>query len=68
MEKGAETYAEAIGSLPFPQGANERKRLVQSVKDDVQFLKHHPLWKPEIRVTGWIYDLETGSVEKIHLQ
>jgi carbonic anhydrase len=29
---------------------------------------HHPLWKPEIRVTGWIYDLETGSVEKIHAQ
>lgn len=64
-KKGAAAYAETITSLPFPQGATERERLLSSVKNDVEFLRLHPLMKPDVRVTGWIYDLKTGVAEKV---
>jgi carbonic anhydrase len=65
-KKGAASYAESIASLPFPKGATERERLLSSVKNDVKFLRLHPLIRPGIKVTGWIYDLESGGVEKVH--
>jgi carbonic anhydrase len=45
----------SIDFLPFPD-------LEQSVKDDVKFLKDHPLVIKETKVTGWIYDVHTGKV------
>lgn len=45
---------EAIDFLPFPE-------LEKSVKDDIEFLKEHPLVLDETTITGWIYDVETGK-------
>lgn len=34
----------------------------ESTKDDVKFLKAHPLLLKETTVTGWVYEVETGKV------
>lgn len=47
--------AKAIDFLPF-------SNLEQSVKDDVEYLKQHPLVLKDIKITGWIYEVETGKV------
>ena len=39
--------------------------LENSVKDDVEFLKGHPLVLKESIITGWIYEVETGKVRKL---
>ncbi|KAG8831417.1 hypothetical protein FRC17_003195 [Serendipita sp. 399] len=49
---------EAIDFLPFPN-------LEQSVKDDVEFLKNHPLVLKDTTITGWVYEVETGKVKQI---
>lgn len=46
---------ETIEFHPFPQ-------LEESVKDDVQFLRNHPLVIKESVITGWVYEVETGKV------
>lgn len=35
------------------------------VKEDVEFLKTSPLILPQIEVTGWIYDVESGSTTRV---
>ncbi|PVG02051.1 carbonic anhydrase [Serendipita vermifera] len=49
---------ESIDFLPFPN-------LEQSVKDDVAFLKNHPLVLDETTITGWVYEVETGKVKQV---
>jgi len=39
--------------------------LEQSVKEDVKFLKENPLVLPETKITGWVYEVETGKVRQI---
>ena len=51
----AKQEIESIDFLPFPD-------LEGSVKDDVKFLKEHPLVLDESTITGWIYDVKTGKV------
>lgn len=46
---------DSIDFLPFPD-------LVQSVKDDVKFVKENPLVLDETVVTGWTYDVRSGKV------
>ncbi|KAJ7592568.1 carbonic anhydrase [Mycena floridula] len=36
-----------------------------SVREDVEFLRSHPLILKETTVTGWTLDLETGKVHKV---
>jgi carbonic anhydrase len=36
--------------------------LEDSVKDDVQWLKEHPLILAETVITGWLYHVDTGAV------
>ncbi|KAI0735501.1 carbonic anhydrase [Earliella scabrosa] len=36
-----------------------------SVKDDVKFLQEHPLVLPGTKVTGWVYEVETGKIRQI---
>lgn len=43
---------------PFPD-------LDRSVKDDVAFLKNHPLVLKEGNITGWVYEVETGKVREV---
>ncbi|KAI0054977.1 carbonic anhydrase [Artomyces pyxidatus] len=33
-----------------------------SVKNDVEYLKAHPLVLKETKITGWVYEVETGKV------
>lgn len=48
---------ESIDFYPFGQ-------LEQSVKDDVSYLKQHPLVLDESTITGWIFDVKTGKVSE----
>jgi len=50
--------ADSIDFLPFPD-------LVQSVKDDVKFVKENPLVLDGTTVTGWTYDVKTGKVTQV---
>jgi carbonic anhydrase len=40
--------------------------LAQSVRDDVQKIKEHPLVPNHIPVTGFIYDVHTGRLLQVH--
>ena len=40
----------------------EFRGLEESVRDDVRFLQEHPLVLPGTKVTGWVYEVETGKV------
>ncbi|KAH9912250.1 carbonic anhydrase [Epithele typhae] len=35
------------------------------VESDVKFLQEHPLVLPETKVTGWVYEVETGKIRQI---
>jgi carbonic anhydrase len=41
--------------LPFPD-------LEQGVKDDIAFLKSSKAVPDSIKITGWVYEVETGKV------
>jgi len=49
---------EGIDFLPFGN-------LEGSVKEDVEYLKQHPLVLKETKITGWIYEVETGKSKQI---
>ena len=44
--------------LPFPD-------LEGAVKDDVEFLKGSKLIPDKIKISGWIYEVETGKVTSV---
>ncbi|KAH8797268.1 carbonic anhydrase [Xylogone sp. PMI_703] len=44
---------------------DEREIVENSVKQDVRFLRGHPLIKSTVIITGWYYDLHTGRVEEV---
>ncbi|GAA6050510.1 hypothetical protein JCM3770_005575 [Rhodotorula araucariae] len=39
--------------------------LEQSVKDDVDAIRAHPLLLGETVVSGWVYEVETGKVRRV---
>jgi carbonic anhydrase len=39
--------------------------LEESAKEDVEFLRNHPLALKKVRITGWIFDTDTGLINKI---
>lgn len=39
--------------------------VAHSVAEDVKFLKMSPLIPRAMEVTGWIYDVETGSTSRV---
>ncbi|CAA7259954.1 unnamed protein product [Cyclocybe aegerita] len=49
---------DAIDFLPFSQ-------LEESVKEDVKFLKENPLLLEGTNLTGWVYDVTTGKVQRV---
>ncbi|KAF7332464.1 Carbonic anhydrase [Mycena kentingensis (nom. inval.)] len=49
---------EGIDFLPF-------KDLEQSVREDVAYLKGEALILEGTEVTGWVYDVKTGSVKRV---
>ncbi|KAH8805038.1 carbonic anhydrase [Xylogone sp. PMI_703] len=66
--EGAGAYAETMSTLPFhfvDSDESERERIEKSIREDVQFLRDHPLIKPAVSVTGWYYNLHNGRVEEV---
>ncbi|KZV92522.1 carbonic anhydrase [Exidia glandulosa HHB12029] len=49
---------DSIDFLPIPN-------LEGGVREDVQWLKEHPLVLKETVVTGWVYDVKTGKVSQV---
>ncbi|GAM35153.1 hypothetical protein TCE0_017f03257 [Talaromyces pinophilus] len=39
--------------------------LEESLKDDVAYLRHHPLALEKVTVTGWIHDTDTGLLKQV---
>lgn len=39
--------------------------LEESLKEDVAYLRHHPLALEKVRVTGWIHDTDTGLFKQV---
>jgi carbonic anhydrase len=64
FKSGALTWAEGLSFMGVPTGGSEHGRIVRCVKQDVQFLRSHPLLKPSIHISGWIYDVKTRHAEK----
>jgi carbonic anhydrase len=58
---GNAAVSEAINSRQFGPFPN----LDASVKDDVAFLKDHPLVLKEGNITGWVYEVETGKIRAV---
>lgn len=40
--------------------------LEESVKADVKFLQENPLVLPDTKITGWVYEVETGKVRNVY--
>ncbi|HMF05361.1 MAG TPA: carbonic anhydrase [Acidimicrobiia bacterium] len=55
-ERGVD--ASGVDFLPFPD-------VEQSVRDDVATLEGSPLLADGIEVTGWIYDVRTGTISPV---
>ena len=41
------------------------KTLEDSVREDVDFLKHCPLLFKDVPISGWLYDVKTGKLNRI---
>ncbi|KAL7930436.1 carbonic anhydrase [Trichoderma chlorosporum] len=39
--------------------------LEKSTREEVEYLRHHPLALKSVRVTGWIHDTDTGLLKKV---
>ncbi|KAI0762715.1 carbonic anhydrase [Fomes fomentarius] len=39
--------------------------LEESVKADVKFLQENPLVLPGTKITGWVYEVETGKIRQV---
>jgi carbonic anhydrase len=50
--------AEQVDKIDF----DEFSSLEETIETDVRFLKEHPLVLKETKVSGWIYEVETGKV------
>lgn len=67
-KEGAAAWADTMATLPFTrkgEGERERDIIERSVREDVQFLRDHPLIKPSVLVTGWFFNMHNGRVEPV---
>ncbi|TFK93533.1 carbonic anhydrase [Polyporus arcularius HHB13444] len=51
----------AVDEIDF----HEFNGLEESVKADVKFLQENPLVLPGTKITGWVYEVETGKIRQI---
>jgi len=49
---------DAIDFLTFP-------KLEQSIKEDVKFLEENKLVLGEAKISGWVYEVETGKIKQV---
>lgn len=63
-------WAQSIAFQPFKVGKDETvlQGIKNSIIQDVAYLKAHPLMKASVKITGWLYDLETGEVTEVSKQ
>ncbi|CAE6432062.1 hypothetical protein RSOLAG1IB_09069 [Rhizoctonia solani AG-1 IB] len=47
-----------IAFLPFSE-------IEQSVKEDVEYIKSHPLILKDAKVSGWVHEVETGKIRQV---
>ncbi|KZT23873.1 carbonic anhydrase [Neolentinus lepideus HHB14362 ss-1] len=57
----ADEGLKAVDNIDFLEFAD----LEDSVKKDVKFLQNNPLVLKETKVTGWVYEVETGKIRQI---
>ncbi|KAG8725399.1 hypothetical protein FRC09_000040 [Ceratobasidium sp. 395] len=55
---GISQYVDSIPFMPFEDPA-------QSVVEDVEYLKSHPLILKEAKITGWVHDLHSGKIRQV---
>ncbi len=60
-------WAEAMAFQPFKVAKAETvlQGIEKSIVQDVAYLKGHPLIKASVKITGWLYDIETGKVTQV---
>jgi len=60
-EPGNAAVASQVDAIDFLEFGH----LEDSVKSDVKFLQENPLVLKETKITGWVYEVETGKVKQI---
>ncbi|KAI0359044.1 carbonic anhydrase [Trametes cingulata] len=60
-DPGNAALAAAVDRIDFL----EFQGLEESVREDVRFLQENPLVLPGTKVTGWVYEVETGKIRQI---
>lgn len=63
-------HGQTVATFPFTKHGNEvdeKEIIVNSIIQDVEFLRNHPLVKPTVKVTGWYQDLGDGSVYEVEV-
>lgn len=58
----AESEAQKVGAAADGIEFLEFSDLEKSIKEEVEFVKAHPLIVKETEVTGWVYHVESGKV------
>ncbi|KAJ7581637.1 carbonic anhydrase [Mycena floridula] len=58
---GDAAAAKAIDEINFLEFTD----IDESVRDDVKFLRDHPLILKETNITGWTFDVKTGKVHRV---
>ncbi|KAI8995435.1 carbonic anhydrase [Trametes punicea] len=53
--------ARAVDEIDFLEFSG----LEESVREDVRFLQENPLVLPGTKITGWVYEVETGKIRQI---
>lgn len=57
-DPGNATVASQVESIDFLEFGH----LEESIKSDVKFLQDNPLVLKESKISGWVYEVETGKV------
>ncbi|PFH54768.1 hypothetical protein AMATHDRAFT_78373 [Amanita thiersii Skay4041] len=60
-EPGNQTVSGLVDQIDFQTFSH----LEESIKQDVQYLKEHPLVLEDTEITGWVYEVETGKARQI---
>jgi len=56
-----ETFRNAVDQIDFLEFSDWE----ESVKEDIKFLRAHPLLIKDTVITGWVYHVETGKVQQV---
>jgi carbonic anhydrase len=60
---GSAEVANEAAKIDFLEFSNIEK----AIRENIDFLKNHPLVLKETLITGWVYEVETGKVRSFSL-